>query len=105
VKTIIGPLSNKKFSKSFNLCLEDKFFDRTVADTIYQFRLKDFGIYFIDDDIVVFVGKNAGIQGYYLGDIVFQKETNETEYIYFATRGNIYKDRPYFKRLVRKIIE
>lgn len=87
-------------NKSFNLCLMDKFLDLEKSDTIYQFKLENFGIYFKDDDIILFVGKNIGLQGFYLGDRILQEA--EIIDIYYDFRGNIYKERPYFKKLVQK---
>lgn len=87
-------------NKRFELCLEDKFYDKYVSDTIYQFRLKDFGVYVNDDDVVLFLGQNVGIQGYILGD-KYSKNSKVIS-IYYNFRGNIYANRPYFKNLVKK---
>lgn len=88
--------------KSFKLCLIDKFFDIEKSDTIYQFKLEDFGVYFKDDDIILFVGKSIGLQGFYLGDRISKEKTEEIIDIYYDFRGNIYKERPYFKKLGQK---
>lgn len=88
--------------KKFNIFMEDKFLDATLSDTIYQVRLEDFGINFSDDDIVLFVGKEVGLQGFYLGDILSNE--NNTK-IYYGQLGNIYKERPYFKYLLLKKLQ
>ena len=98
-------ISRNKLSvinKTFKLCLMDKFFDLKKSDTIYQFKLENFGVYFKDDDIVLFVGKNIGLEGFYLGDRILQKKTEEFIDIYYDFRGNIYQERPYFTKLVKK---
>jgi hypothetical protein len=88
--------------KQFNMLIEDKFFDATLSDTIYQVRLEDFGINLSNDDIVLFVGKEVGLQGFYLGDIIYDE--NNTK-IYYGRLGNIYQDRPYFKYLLLKKLQ
>lgn len=88
--------------KQFNILIEDKFLDATLSDTIYQVRLEDFGINLSNDDIVLFVGKEVGLQGFYLGDIMYNE--NNTK-IYYGQLGNIYKDRPYFKYLLLKKLQ
>lgn len=88
--------------KQFNILMEDKFLDSTLSDTIYQVRLEDFGINLSNDDIVLFVGKEVGLQGFYLGDIVYNE--NNTK-IYYGQLGNIYKDRSYFKYLLLKKLQ
>lgn len=97
-------ITNKRdtIKKQFNILIEDKFFDATLSDTIYQVRLEDFGINLSNDDIVLFVGKEVGLQGFYLGDIMYNE--NNTK-IYYGQVGNIYKDRPYFKYLLLKKLQ
>jgi len=87
--------------KNFYLCLEDKFYDSTLLDTIFQFRLTNFGINLNFDDIIVFVGKEVGIQGYILGDKISTKSDSVVD-IYYYTNGEIYKTRPYFNKLTKK---
>jgi hypothetical protein len=103
-ETIYHKLNDFYKIKKYKLCLIDKFYDTEANDSIYQFKLEDFGISFKNDDIGLFVGKEIGIQGLYLGDIYEDNVTNKNIEIYYYSLGNIHKERTYFKNLIPKVL-
>lgn len=52
--------------KTYDLLLEDTFFDYQRSDTVYKFRFRNYNPIDLSEDIVFWVGKQVGVVGIYI---------------------------------------
>jgi hypothetical protein len=72
------------------LALDTCFFDETLADSVFKFRLAH--VVRNASDLVFFLGKRTGAQGIYHGRLLLDENARANEEIY-SWRGNIYQAR------------
>jgi hypothetical protein len=83
--------SDTLVEKSHILVLQNKFFDKNLNDSVYQFRLDSIGLIGQDDNVVCFVTKKHWIVGLYIGEYLVENDSIVEAVA--PTFGNIYKSK------------
>jgi hypothetical protein len=91
----VSYVKSKNNSKTYNLCLDDFFYDEIKKDTIYKFYFKHYSIFEPNTSIAYFVGKDVGIVGCYL----FNLSANDSV-ISIQTKmvGEVYPNRYHYEK-------
>lgn len=77
--------------KRHKLVLQNKFYDKSLHDSVYQFRLDSIGLIGEHDNLVCFVTKKHWIVGFYAGEYFL--ENDSIIELAVPCFGNIYKDK------------
>ncbi len=92
---------------SYFFLLEQKWYDKKYNDTIYKFRFKEMDITSGEYDVIMYVGKQVGWVGGYLGGfppVLPGEKSDSTEYL-DNFYGDIFLDTDKkYKRVIRKLI-